>query len=118
MKNNNEIIDLLRKYNQEHLINLLNKIEGTKKEELLEQIRHIDFAKMMKLYEKTKNKFEKQESKIEYIDYLDKENLSNLEKERFDKLGEGVILNSEYAVVTMAGRTRNKIRPYWPQRYF
>ena len=112
MKNNEEVINMLKKYKQEHVINLLNQLEVTKKEELIEQIKNIDLDMVMKLYEATKNKLNKDDNKIEYIKYLDKSDLDKQQKENFDKLGEEVIKNAEYAVVTMAGRSRNKTRTF------
>ena len=43
MDKNEEIIKLLKEYNQEHIIELLNKLDENKKEELLEQLKNIDF---------------------------------------------------------------------------
>ena len=37
-----DVVDVLKEYNQEHIINLLNKLEEPKKQELLEQINKID----------------------------------------------------------------------------
>lgn len=118
MKNIEEVVQKLEKYNQKHIIKLLNSLEENKKEELIEQINHIDLDMVMKLYENTKNKVIKNENKIEYIKYLDKANLDKKEKAKFDRIGEDVIKNGEYAVVTMAGRTGNKTRSYWTKGNF
>jgi len=118
MKEKTDIIELLKKYNQEHIINLLNKLEGNKKEELIEQINNIDLDMVIKLYETTKNKFVKNENKIEHIKYLDKANLEKQEKELFDKLGEAVIKNNEYAVVTMAGGQGTRLGHSGPKGTF
>ena len=118
MKKYEETIELLKKYNQEHIIKLLNSLEENKQEELIQQLTNIDLEMLMKLYENTKNKVIKTENKIEHISYLEKANLDKQEKEKFDKLGEKVIINGEYAVVTMAGRTRNKIRLFRTKRNF
>ena len=37
-----EVIEILKKYNQEHVINILNKLKGEKKETLINQILLID----------------------------------------------------------------------------
>ena len=86
-----DAIEILKTYNQDHIIKLLNKLEGKKKQELIEQINRIDFGQIMKLYDNTKKKIEIKENKIESIDYLDKAKVSNEQKEKFDKLGEEVI---------------------------
>ena len=49
MDKNEEIIQLLKTYNQEHIIKLLNKLEEKQKEELIEQINNIDFHQIMEL---------------------------------------------------------------------
>ena len=43
MDKNEEIIKLLKEYNQEHIIELLNKLDENKKEELIEQLKNIYF---------------------------------------------------------------------------
>ena len=43
MDKTQDVIALLQEYNQEHIINLLEKLEGEKKQELIEQINKIDF---------------------------------------------------------------------------
>lgn len=103
MEKNEEIIQSLRTYNQEHIIKLLEKLDEEKKEDLLEQLTHIDFHQMMELYERTKKTIEIKENKIEEIAYLDKAKLTKNEKEHFVELGEQVIVSGNYAVVTMAG---------------
>lgn len=103
MDKSDEIIELLNTYNQHHIIKLLEKLEGKQKEDLIEQIKRIDFHQIMELYENTKKDLKIKENKIEAIDYLDKEKLSKNEKETFDHLGENLIVSGKYAVVTMAG---------------
>ena len=118
MKNNESAIELLTKYNQEHIIKLLSKLEGNAKQELIEQINNIDLDMLMKLYETTRNNSIKAEQKIEYIEYLDKSNLGKKEKEKFDKFGEKVIKNGEYAVVTMAGGQGTRLGHIGPKGTF
>jgi len=118
MKNYQETIEILKKYNQNHLINLLDKLDGKQKEELIEQINYINFDMLTKLYENTKKGNVKQESKIEYIKYLDKASLSKQEKETFDALGETIIRNNEYAVVTMAGGQGTRLGHIGPKGTF
>ena len=50
-----DAIKLLKVYNQDHIIKLLNKLKGTKKEELIDQINKIDFHQIMELYSNTKS---------------------------------------------------------------
>ena len=50
MDKEQELIQLLEKYNQDHIIKLLKKIDGAKRKELIEQIGNIDFDQIMELY--------------------------------------------------------------------
>ena len=103
MDREQEAIELLKKYNQNHIVNLLKKLEGVEKQELLDQIDRIDFQQIMELYDNTKKEIEIKENKIESIGYLDKAKLSKEQREEFNQLGEEIIRSGKYAVVTMAG---------------
>lgn len=63
----------------------------------------IDIEQMTKLYESTKVKPDLNTSKIMPIDYIDKEKLRLEEKEALQRIGENIIKNNQYAVVTLAG---------------
>ena len=118
MDKNEEILQLLKEYNQEHIIELLNKLEGKQKEELLEQLKNIDFHQISELYENTKKEIELKENKIESISYLDKEKLTKNEKNTFDNLGEKEIISGHYAVVTMAGGQGTRLGHTGPKGTF
>lgn len=60
-----DAIEILKTYNQDHIIKLLNKLEGKKKQELIEQIMKIDFQQIHELYENTKKEIEIKENKID-----------------------------------------------------
>ncbi len=113
-----DAIDILKIYNQEHIINLLEKLEGEKKQELIEQINKIDFHQLKELYDNTKKEIEIKENKIEPLPYLDKAKLSKETKEKFDRLGEEVIEKGEYAVVTMAGGQGTRLGHNGPKGTF
>lgn len=113
-----DTIDLLRTYNQEHIIKLLEQLEGKEKEELIEQINKIDFHQIMELYDNTKKELAIKENKIENIAYLDKAKLTKEQQEEFEELGEMAIKNQEYAVVTMAGGQGSRLRTQWTKRNF
>ena len=110
MDKTQDTIELLRTYGQEHIIQLIEQLEGKEKEELIEQINKIDFHQVMELYDNTKKELEIKENKIENIPYLDKAKLSKEQKEEFDNLGEMAIRKGEYAVVTMAGGQGTRLR--------
>ena len=113
-----DAIELLNSYNQTHIVNLLKKLDEVKKQELLEQIEKIDFAQIMELYDNTKKEIEIKENKIESIGYLDKAKLTKEQKDEFDKLGEKIIKNGEYAVVTMAGGQGTRLGHNGPKGTF
>ncbi len=98
-----DAVSILKEYNQDHIIDLLNKLEGEKKQELIDQINRIDFQQIMELYENTKKEIEIKENKIEAITYYDKNKLEKEQKEKWDDIGTKIIQNGEYAVITMAG---------------
>ena len=112
MNKEQDVIKMLKSYNQNHIINLLKNLDEVKKQELLDQIEKIDFHQVMELYDNTKKEIEIKESKIEPISYLDKAKLSQEQREKFDKLGEEILRSGKYAVVTMAGGQGTRLRTY------
>ena len=95
--------NILKKYNQEHLLSQYDKLTKQNQEYLLNQIMNINFEQMNKLYEQTKKEIKLGEEKIEPIDYVDKESLSEEEKNKYFEIGANEIKNGKLAVVTMAG---------------
>ncbi len=113
-----DAIDILKMYNQEHIIKLLEKLDEEQKAELIEQINRIDFHQIMELYDNTKKEIEIKENKIEPLPYLDKAKLTPEQKEEFEKLGEEVIEKNQYAVVTMAGGQGTRLGHSGPKGTF
>ena len=113
-----DTIDLLRIYNQEHIIKLLEKLDEDKKQELIEQISKIDFHQIKELYDNTKKEIVIKENKIEPLPYMDKKKLSKEQKEAFQKLGEEILRKGEYAVVTMAGGQGTRLGHSGPKGTF
>ncbi len=93
----------LKKYNQEQIIEDLEKLNKKEQENTIEQINEIDFEEVNNLYNLTKQNHTINDSKIEPIDYVDLEKLENKQKQEAEKIGEEIIRNNQYAVVTMAG---------------
>ena len=113
-----DTIDILRMYNQEHIIKLLEKLDEDKKQALVEQISKIDFHQLKELYDNTKKEIEIKENKIEPLPYLDKKKLSEEQKEEFQRLGEAVLEQGKYAVVTMAGGQGTRLGHSGPKGTF
>ncbi len=118
MDKKQDAIDILKKYNQEHIIKLLEKLDGKRKQELIKQIQTIDFHQITELYNNTKKEIEFKESKIEPLKYLDKAKLTEKQKAKFDELGEKAIKAGEYAVVTMAGGQGTRLGHQGPKGTF
>ncbi len=108
-----EVAKLLKKYKQEEV---LEELEKSKNEELIEQILKLDFEKIEKAKRKIDEKENFQEDKIESIPYVDSNKLTKEEKEEYEKIGNSIIREGKYAVVTMAGGQRNKARSYTDQK--
>ena len=113
-----DTIDILKTYNQEHIIKLLEKLDENKKQALVEQISKIDFHQLKELYDNTKKEIEIKENKIEPLPYLDKKKLSEEQKEEFQRLGEAILEKGEYAVVTMAGGQGTRLGHSGPKGTF
>ncbi len=110
--------NLLKIYNQEHIIKWMDNLKENEKKELVNQINQIDFHLLTELYQSTKKEIEIKENKIEEIKYLDKAKLSKEQKETLDKLGEKTIQKGEYAVVTMAGGQGTRLEHPGPKGTF
>ena len=113
-----DIIATLKMYNQEHVINLLENLNGEQKRNLINQIEKIDFHQLQELYDNTKKEIIIKENKIEPLPYIDKSKLSKNEKEELESLGEEVMRKGEYAVVTMAGGQGTRLGHSGPKGTF
>ena len=99
MDKKQEVIEILKQYNQEHIIKFLERLDEEKQNTLIKQIQNIDFHQITELYNNTKKEIEFKEGKIEPLKYLDKAKLTDTQRKKFDELGEAIIRAGEYAVV-------------------
>lgn len=106
----NQAKNILEEYNQAHLLKNYEKLDTSKKIYLLNQIRNIDFELVNKLYEQTKKEIKTETEKIEPIKYIEKEKISEEEKEKYLKIGKEEIKKGKLAVVTMAGGQGTRLR--------
>ena len=95
--------DILKKYNQEHVLNFYDKLSEENKKKLVNQILSIDFEQINKLYLNTKHDIQFGDAKIEPIDYLEKEKINSTDFEKYNEIGTDIIKQGKLAVVTMAG---------------
>lgn len=110
--------EILKQYGQNHIVNLFNKIDDEKQEELAKQVLNIDFHKISELYENTKKEIEIKSKEIKPIEYVDKAKLTPEQKDKYDKLGEEVLRKGQYAVVTMAGGQGTRLGHSGPKGTF
>ena len=62
--------EILKKYNQEHLLLKYNELNKSKQKELINQILSINFDLMDELYKNANEKIDFKKSKIEPIEYI------------------------------------------------
>ena len=100
-----QIEDLLNKYDQNLVLNYYNKASNASKEKIREQLKSINLDSLNNLYRisQVNVKAEIDKSTIYSLPYTDKELLTSEEKDRYDSLGEDIIKENKYAVITMAG---------------
>lgn len=103
MDNLQKAKDILKKYNQEHLLNFYDELDDAQKQFLITQICNINFEQIFNLYEASKKDEVIPSNLIEPLPYFDKSQLSEKEIEDFSCIGLNCIKNGEFAVVTMAG---------------
>ena len=96
---NDNLKELLKKHNQEHLISGYERLDEIKKEQFLKDLEKIDFDFIESLYNKTESVNDNDE--ITPIDFYDKEKLEN--SHYYEEIGEKAIRDGKLAVVTMAG---------------
>lgn len=111
-------IRILKDNNQTDILNILEKIDENIKEKLIQQINSLDFNQINKLYEETKEKPDILDKKIEHINYVDKYKLTEDKRNIYTTLGEKVIKNNQYAVVTMAGGQGTRLGHKGPKGTF
>ena len=99
----NEAIKRLKKYNQEHIISILENIEEPKKENLENQILNLDFENITGLYEELTKKKDINIDNIEPIKAIKKESLEKEKLDEYIKQGENIIKSNKFALATMSG---------------
>ncbi len=117
--NKEEIMVKLENNNQNEIVNLINNIYTNEEvESLLNQLQGIDLDKVMSLYKNATKVPDVEKNKIEHIKYTD---LFALNKEQFYKykgIGEDIIKNNKYAVITMAGGQGTRLGHKGPKGTF
>ncbi len=100
----NTVIEKLKKYNQNEIINLIeNRFTEDEAMNLIDQIEELDLEKITNLYKNAKNIPQIDQSKIEHISCKYIGGLTQEQFKDYKTKGEEIIKTGKYAVVTMAG---------------
>lgn len=99
-----EIIEKLKEFNQKEIVNIMeNNYTEEENNKLINQLENIDLNQVVKLHKNAKNIPSIDETKIKNIEYSDLSALSDEDFKEYKKIGEDIIKNNKYAVITMAG---------------
>ena len=113
-----QALEKVKKYGQEQLLDCYNMLDDNKKEQLLDDIISINFDFITDLYRNRNMEEDRTNAKIESIPYVEKEKLTNEEKEHYSRIGQEAIRNGEYAVITMAGGQGTRLGHTGPKGTF
>lgn len=118
LMNFEQMKEILKKYNQEHVLKVYERADDVKKKIILNQLKKIDFEQMKILYNLTQNDVEFKDAVIEPISYVDTLKLSETEKRKYIEFGENIIKSGKLAAVTMAGGQGTRLGHNGPKGTF
>ena len=113
-----QAIEILTANNQQEIIKIINKLDEEKKKKLVNQVLELDFEELNKLYSKVNESIIKKDQKIEHVKHTDKDKMTDEQKVKYSNIGERIIKNGEYAVVTMAGGQGTRLGHKGPKGTF
>lgn len=93
----------LEQYNQEHIINLCKNFTVEEKETIYTQIDRLNLEQIDNLYNELSNKEKVDSSNVQEIEALNTDNLTAEELKKYYSVGEKILVNNQYALVTMSG---------------
>lgn len=103
-------IEILKKYNQNHIVEHMETLNSEDIEKIVKQIEEIDFEEITSLYNKTLKQREKRKAKIKPLRTTIASHIEQEQKNEYIQLGESVLRENKYAVVTMAGGQGTRLR--------
>lgn len=98
-----KVSDILEKYNQKHLIQFYDELDDNQKEALLNQILSINFQEIFDLYDASMLPENFSLKDLSPLEHVEKSNFSEEEIRFYSNIGENLIKQNSFAVVTMAG---------------
>ena len=102
--------EILKKYNQEHIIKWIDKQEEVVKQKIINQVLQIDLNELEELYKKVKRGVVKKDYTITPLHAVIKEKLNDEQKKDYIQIGNNILKNNKLAVVTMAGGQGTRLR--------
>lgn len=113
-----KVVNILKKYQQEHLLTFYKTLPKEEKEMLLNQILEINFDELISLYNDYQKEISYTDSLIEPLEHIEEEKLSSNIKEKYIKKGEEIISNGGLAVITLAGGQGTRLGLSLPKGFF
>ena len=98
-----EIIPILTKYEQNHLIQFYQDLDESKQRNLINQIKNTNFEFLNKLYTNSFKEDVINCKKITPINYYSKFTMDKEKEKEYIQIGEKIISNGNLAVLTLAG---------------
>ena len=95
--------DILKKYNQEHLLQFYSEITESQRAYLLNHILNIDFEQILNLYDYADINSPNSAEYIEPIKYIIKDSLTNSKLKQYTNTGVKAIKAGKVGVITLAG---------------
>ncbi|MBR2787100.1 MAG: UTP--glucose-1-phosphate uridylyltransferase [Clostridia bacterium] len=111
-------INILRKFNQGHIVDWMNRLHGEERNKLVEQVVNLNIEQVVDLYNNLSQTFEIGNKKIERISAIDVDKLSEKEFTSYKNKGIDIIKDKKYAVVTMAGGQGTRLGHTGPKGTF
>lgn len=108
----------LKKYNQEHLLMFFDELNSYEREKLLNQLSTINYEKINSLYNSLKNYSIPTDEVIEPLDYYIKNDFTESEKSLLNDIGENILRQNTYAIITMAGGQGTRLGHKGPKGTF
>lgn len=114
----NKAKEILKTYNQEHLLQFYDELTETEQENLVNQILSINFDEILYLYKKSKFDVTDSTEEVEPLPYYDKSKFTDEELEFYSDIGKTAIHQNSIAVITLAGGQGSRLGINGPKGSF